>query len=101
LAGDQGDHLRTLINYYCMKFNRKIFRAFVFFAFLFQVEISTTQKIYTPTKDPCGCDFWIEPDFVKIAPPKLKTDVSQPFGKIDGFKTRCDYLVAPEKRSTI
>ena len=88
MASDQGNHLRALINYYRMKFNMKIFLAFVFFAFLFQAEISTAQKIYTPTKEPCGYGFSIDPDFVQIALPKLKTDVSQPFGKIEsGFKT--------------
>jgi len=79
----------------------KITIAIAFLAVLFQAKICTgQQKAYTPKIEPCGCDFRIDPDFVKIAPPKLKADVSLPFGKIDSsFKTRCGYLVVPENRN--
>ncbi|MES2277306.1 MAG: alpha/beta fold hydrolase [Bacteroidota bacterium] len=78
----------------------KAIRILVFITIAFQSNVSVGQKIYTPKIEPCGCDFRIDPDFIRIAPPKLKVDVSLPFGKIDSsFRTHCGYLVVPENRN--
>jgi pimeloyl-ACP methyl ester carboxylesterase len=73
--------------------------ALVFIGMLCILSATAQQKKYIPKIEECSCRFMMDSNFVKIAPPNLKTAFSVPFDKIDSsFKTKCGYLIVPENR---
>jgi pimeloyl-ACP methyl ester carboxylesterase len=58
-----------------------------------------SQKIYTPTIQPCNCQFKMDSSFAAIAPSSLQSRLMFE-NKIDSsFKTQCGYLIVPENRN--
>lgn len=74
--------------------------ALIFIGILCILSATAQQKKYVPKIEECNCRFMMDSNFVKIAPPNLKTAFSTPFDKIDSsFKTKCGYLIVPENRA--
>ncbi|GAB2777607.1 alpha/beta fold hydrolase [Rhabdobacter roseus] len=56
------------------------------------------QKQDVPRIETCDCNFKLDPNYLAIAPPSLKSDTIFQNNIDKGFKTECGYLIVPENR---
>jgi len=73
----------------------------ILFGFFITFGISSTllsQKQVVPRVEICDCSFKLDPNYLAIVPPALKSDTVFQNNIDTSFKTECGYLIVPENR---